>query len=76
MKMEISSLLLLLGSCGSCSAGLAGGDGAIDDMADALLPPQLLLMLAMVLTQALGGSALGCRLGAWNDIVSASYAYI
>ena len=68
----------LLGSCGSCSAGLAGGGGAIDDMADALLPPPqlLLLMLVMVLTQVLGGSALGCRLGAWNDIVSASYAYI
>jgi hypothetical protein len=55
---------------------LAGGGGAIDDMADALLPPQVLLMLVMVLTQALGGSALGCRLGAWNDIVSASYTYI
>lgn len=51
----------------------------MDDMADALLlpPPQVvLLMLVMVLTQALGGSALG-RLGAWNDdiVVSASYTH-
>lgn len=59
----------LLGSCGSCGAGFSGG-GAMD-MADALLrPPQLLLMLVMVLTQALAGSAL-VRLGAcWNGIIS------
>jgi hypothetical protein len=59
-----------LGSCcGSCGAGFS--DGGAMDMADALLPPpQLLLMLVMVLTQALAGSALA-RLGAcWNGIIS------
>lgn len=39
------------------------------DMTDALLPPQLSLMLVMVLTQALAGSAL-IMLGAWNAMSS------
>lgn len=49
----------------------------MDDMADdvVVLPPHVLLMLVTPLTQALGGSAPG-RLGAWNDIASASYVCV
>ena len=43
----------------------------MDDMTGALLPPpQLLLMLVMVLTQALAGSAVGRLSACWNGIIS------
>ena len=63
--------VLLGSSCGSCGAGFTCGGGAMDDMTGALLPPpQLLLMLVMVLTQALAGSAVGRLSACWNGIIS------